>query len=324
MPTNKPSSILSTTPAAAILTLLIYSSLFRTFNTTSQIPNFDFSSTTLDPTKSGFVVSTNSATGGNLGYFTKTAGDIDKDGYNDTIIGAYGNNGSKGVVYVIYGGPSSSFLNINLASFTTLDPAITGFTIIGDSSGDQLGACVSTAGDINQDGYADIIIGAPGKNVDQGAVYVIYGAERSSFSHIDLSSTPLDHSTTGFTVTGSASGDAFGGCVNQAGDINKDGYDDIIIGAYGYNGGQGAVYVIYGGPKSSLVDLHLGSTLLNPTSTGFTIKGEASANYLGRWVSTAGDVNNDGYDDIIFGAHGNQGKKGAVYVVYGGPIQYWS
>jgi len=202
-------------------------------------------------------------------------------------------------------------------STQTLNPEVTGFKMTGNAAADNLGFAVSTAGDINNDGYDDIIIGARGKNSNQGAVYVIYGGEESAFLNIDLSTTSLDPLTTGFTIIGNAIGDYFGYSVSTAGDINNDGYDDILVGAHGKNSFQGAAYVIYGGKKSAMShwDFSSGATL-DPTLTGFMITGNAAGDYFGL-VSTAGDINNDGYDDIIVGAQGKNSNQGAAYVIYG-------
>jgi len=125
-----------------------------------------------------------------------------------------------------------------------------------------------------------------------------------------LSSTALVSGTTGFRVKGNAPNDLLGVSVDTAGDINNDGYDDIIIGAYGKNSYQGAAYIIYGGPKFSLQDIDLGLTSLNPASTGFTLIGDVVGDTFGYPVSTAGDINNDGYADIIIGADQRNSLQG--------------
>jgi len=249
----------------------------------------------------------------NLGLSVSKAGDINNDGYDDIVIGAHQKNSFQGAAYVIYGGAKSTMSNIVLSS-TTLDPTSTGFMIAGNAAGDRFGVSVSTAGDINNDGYDDIIVGASSKNSNQGAVYVIYGGAKSAMSNIVLSSTTLDPTSTGFMITGNAAGDWFGDKVSTTGDINNDGYDDIIVGAYGWNSYQGAAYVVYGGEDSSFVNIDLSTTTLNPLTTGFMITGNAAGDYFGFSVSTVGDINNDGYDDIIIGAP----AKNTAYVIYGG------
>ena len=211
------------------------------------------------------------------------------------------------------------FSDLDLSS-QTLNPGVTGLMITGNTVSDVLGWSVSTAGDIDNDGYDDIIVGAPVKNSNQGAAYVIYGGEESAFLNLDLSTTSLNPLKTGFTITGNAPGDYFGRAVNTLGDINNDGYDDIIIGAPGKNSQQGAAYVIYGGPKSLMSNRDFSSgAALGPTSTGFMITGNAFGNLFGWSVSPAGDIDNDGYDDIIVGASSKNSAQGAAYVIYGGP-----
>jgi len=284
---------------------------------TSIMSNIDLSSTALNPLTTGFVITGNAAAD-YFGASVHTAGDVNGDGYDDIIIGAYGKSSNRGATYVIYGGPNSVMSNIALSS-TALNPSSTGFVITGSAVGDAFGYSVSTAGDINNDGYDDIIVGAYAKNSGQGAAYVIYGRSTSLMSNIDLSSTALNPLTTGFVITGNAVGDYLGAAVSLAGDINNDGYDDIIIGASRVSSAKGAAYVVYGGPTSSMVNIALSSTVLNPATTGFKVSGNAASDYFGWSVSTAGDINNDGYDDILVGAYGKNSYQGAAYLVYGGP-----
>ncbi|HEC76242.1 MAG TPA: hypothetical protein ENI33_03140, partial [Thermoplasmatales archaeon] len=159
-----------------------------------------------------------------------------------------------------------------------------GWTDIGENAFDYFGYSVSIAGDVNGDGYNDVIIGAYG-NDDAGSyagkAYVYY----DSFS--GLSSTP------DWTATGENAFDYFDYSISTAGDVNGDGYDDIIIGAYGNDDAgsdTGKVYVYYGSSSG------LSST------PDWTDTGENADDLFGSSVSTAGDVNGDGYDDIIVGA----------------------
>ena len=283
----------------------------------SSLIDLDFAMTTLDPLTTGFMMA-GSADYDRFGLSVSTAGDINNDGYDDIIIGAYWKSAYTGAAYVIYGGPKSSMSNRDFSlGTTTLDPTTTGFMITGNAPGDQFGTSVSTAGDIDNDGYDDIIIGAPLKDGSKGAVYVIYGREKLSMLNLDLNTLTLDPETTGFKITGNTASDQLGISVSRAGDLNKDGYSDLIIGA----AGKSAAYVVYGGPKSSMsnLDFSLSTTTLDPTTTGFVITGNAAGDYLGYSVSTAGDINNDGFDDIIVGAYKKSSSKGAAYVIYGGP-----
>jgi len=310
---TKPSSSFQRNIMSTTLRVLICFTLLRVCCTRNTNFDLDLSTQTLNPVVTGFMITGNGAAD-EFGTSVRTAGDINNDGYDDIIVGAYFKNSGQGAAYVVYGGDKSTMSNIILSS-TTLDPLTMGFMITGNAVGDQFGQSVSTAGDINNDGYDDIIIGAPTRNSNQGAAYVIYGGAKSAMSNIALSSTTLSPTSNGFMITGSAAGDKFGFSVSTAGDINNDGYDDIIIGAYG-NIFQGAAYVIYGGAKASMTNIVLSSTTLDPLSTGFMITGSAGS--FGRSVSTAGDINNDGYDDIIIGDYQKNVAQGAAFVVYGG------
>jgi len=268
----------------------------------SDLMNIDLA-VPLDYLTAGFQI-TGSASGTFFGYSVSTAGDLNLDGNNDILIGAPGDNFSKGVVYVFYGGPKPNLPGRDLSTNPLINSPGEGFTITGESAGDSLGISVSSVGDIDHDTYDDIIIGAPYKNGGQGAAYVIYGGGGDSLSLVDIHlSTPLIPGTNGFTITGASAGDLFGSSVSNATDINGDGYSDVIVGAYGKATNQGAVYVIYGGDRSDLGDIDLVLSL-DPSAKGFSLSGIALTGRFGISVSNAGDVNNDGFGDVLIGANG--------------------
>lgn len=254
------------------------------------------------------------------GFSVSGAGDMNKDGYSEIVIGAYGadNGGTDaGEVFVIYG-KANGFTNIDLNSFTSTQ----GFMIIRKVQYDQLGYSVAAAGDVNGDGYSDIIIGAPGRDIsgagtDVGINYIIFG--KSTFPAVlDLSASfTLDE---GFYVVGDNGYDRTGTSVHGAGDLNGDGYDDIIIGAptnVNSNSNEaGTSYVIFG--KRNATSYSLYSQTLTEDQ-GFYITGSIANGYSGYSVSEAGDINGDGYDDIIVGAYGTSSNTGTSYVIFGAP-----
>ena len=264
------------------------------------------------------------------GRSVSSAGDVNGDGYDDLIIGAYRadlKGEGSGETYVVYGGASTTDANRAL-DLSALD-GTNGFTLNGIDANDQSGISVSSAGDVNGDGYDDLIIGAnmaDPNGARSGATYVVYGGASAPGAEgvLDLSLPGALGGTDGFTVTGIDPGDLSGASVSSAGDVNGDGYDDLIIGTPGADANgkadMGEAHVVYGGASAPGTDGVLDLSALDGTN-GFTLTGIDADDQSGRSVSSAGDVNGDGYDDLIIGAYGadpNGVDSGETYVVYGG------
>ncbi|MBK7253160.1 MAG: FG-GAP repeat protein [Ignavibacteria bacterium] len=224
------------------------------------------------------VIMTGEFTEHNFGSSVSGAGDVNADGYSDVIVGAYGSNSNTGKAYVFYGGASMN----NIADVT----------MTGETSQSYFGSSVSGAGDVNGDGYQDVICGAYGYNSDFGRAYIYFG------------SVTMDN-VADVSMNGGAFLDYFGASVSNAGDVNDDGYSDVIVGAYGYNSLTGRAYIFYGGASmNSIADV--------------TMTGETTNNVFGYSVSEAGDVNGDGFADVYVGAYGFSSSKGRAYLYYGG------
>ncbi|MBW6505122.1 MAG: FG-GAP repeat protein [Rhodobacteraceae bacterium] len=252
------------------------------------------------------------------GFSVSSAGDINGDGNADLIVGAYGSDaggGDAGAAYVIYGRAGSTRADIDLGSIAATD----GFRLQ-PIAGEQAGWSVASAGDINGDGLDDLIIGAQASNAAgsyAGAAYVVFGRAGGSRADINFGNLAA---ADGFRLSGPMAGDRAGWSVSSAGDVNGDGYADLIVGAPWSNAGgndSGSAYVIFGRAGSTRADIDLGN--LN-SADGFLLQGAATWDNTGFSVATAGDVNGDGYDDLIIGAHGSDAggpDAGAAYVIYG-------
>ena len=239
-----------------------------------------------------------------LGYSVAGAGDVNGDGYADVIVGAKNYDGgqtSEGAAFVFHGGPSG------IANGT---PSSANATLQSDLQNGNLGESVAGAGDVNGDGYADVIVGAPGYNAGQageGVALVFHGGPAGI-----TSGNPSTANATLQSDQGSAS---LGGSVAGAGDVNGDGYADVIVGSLLYDSGEmneGAAFVFHGGPA--------GVASGNPGSANATLQSNQASALLGIGVAGGGDVNGDGFSDVIVGAYAydsGQMDEGSAFVFHG-------
>jgi hypothetical protein len=226
------------------------------------------------------------------------AGDVNADGHADLLVGAYGadrGDTRSGTAYLVYG---------PILGDLYLDSADVELTGVGEE--DHAGSSVAAAGDVDGDGYADVLVGAPSESSGgegAGAAYLLYGALAGEISLAGADAM----------VMGVAAGDYAGISVSGAGDANDDGFDDVLIGALRAAGDgfeTGAAYLLYGPFYGSL----------SLSSADLVMGGEFEGDGAGVSVAGAGDVNDDGVDDLLVGAYWNDqggGNAGAAYLVLG-------
>ncbi len=248
---------------------------------------------TIDPisTTPSAILESNQA-GAQLGFSVASAGDVNGDGYSDVIAGAHAYDNpqaDEGAAFIFHG---------SATGVSTTPAAIVESNVVGA----RLGISVSTAGDVNGDGYSDIVVGAnnySNSETWEGAVYIYHG-----------SSTGIN-TTAAIMMESNQAQAQMGFSVACAGDVNDDGFSDVIAGVWLFDNpeiNEGVAYVYHGS-----------STGITGT-IATTLEANQSASNFGIAVAGAGDVNGDGYSDVIVGAenyNNGQSEEGVVFIYHG-------
>jgi hypothetical protein len=240
-----------------------------------------------------------------LGWSVASAGDVNGDGYSDVIVSSlFYDNGQtdEGAAFVFLGSASG---------VADGNPASAHAQLESDQASAQWGFSVASAGDVNGDGYADVIVGAnsfDNGQTNEGAAFVFLGAASGMADGNPANAHAQLESDQDFAFLGQS--------VASAGDLNGDGYADVIVGANAFDSGQtdeGAAFVFLGGASG------VGDG--NPGTAHAQLESNQATASLGSSVASAGDVNGDGYADVIVGARAydnGQIDEGAAFVFLGG------
>ena len=222
-----------------------------------------------------------------FGGSVASAGDVNEDGYADVVIGAAGYPGGGSEFPLGYG---RAYLYLGGAGGLS---TVASWTATGERQSALFGSSVASAGDVNGDGNADVIVGA-NQMTGGGQAYLYLGG---------ASGLPAAAS---WTAGGETASSYFGCSVASAGDVNGDGYSDVVIGAYGNVSDTGKAY------------LYLGRASGLSLVRSWTAVGEVTLQRFGASVASAGDVNSDGYADVIVGAHRYSSWAGKAYLYLAG------
>jgi hypothetical protein len=231
------------------------------------------------------------------------AGDVNGDGLADVLVGAHSAEGDapfSGRVWVVFGKTDTqAVLLADVAS------GIGGFVMNGADAYESSGMSVSGAGDVDGDGLADVIVGAPHAQPNgegSGRAYVVFGKADTD----EVSLADVRQGTGGFVMDGLGEWDYLGNAVSEAGDLNADGLDDIIVGTLW----DPRVYAVFGKVDTDQVSLDdVGQGI-----GGFAMEAENEGEEVGTTVGGGGDVNGDDIPDLVLGVW----NEPYTYVVFGG------
>ncbi len=258
---------------------------------------------------------------GNFGQYAASAGDVNGDGFEDVIVGDYSaqlGGVTRGAAYVVFG--KAGGLPATLEASALGGPSGFRITNAGAISADRFGQWVSGAGDVNGDGFADVIVGDSGDDTggtNAGAAFVIFGKSGPFAADLDVSAL---NGANGFKLTGEVAGGVLGQQVSGAGDVNGDGFADVMVSALGAapkGKYSGSVYVVFGHAGGFTPTIPVASL---DGFNGFRLDGEAAGNLTGSTLAAAGDVNGDGFGDVLIGASGaapHGVSSSAAYLVFG-------